>query len=108
MCTGSPTSFGEEYKLAEHIPVNAAFVSQCPWEYPRFSHTLTYAMSWGWVFGIPLQNRCAIGYVYNDKFATEDQVKEEVAELLKELNLVPNVQRSIKFNNYFKKNNFSC
>jgi len=59
------------------------------------------------VFGIPLQNRCAIGYIYNDKFATEEQVKEEVAELLKELNLVPSVQRSIKFNNYFKKNNFS-
>jgi len=107
MCTGSPTEFGEEYRLAEHIPVNAAFVSQCPWDHPRFSHTLTYAMSWGWVFGIPLQNRCAIGYIYNDKFATEEQVKEEVAELLKELNLVPSVQRSIKFNNYFKKNNFS-
>ena len=33
MCTGSPTEFGDdEYVLAKHIPVNAAFVSQCPWE----------------------------------------------------------------------------
>lgn len=107
MCTGSPTSFNTDYKLAEHIPVNACVVSQCPWDHPRFDYTLTYAMSCGWVFGIPLKNRCAIGYVYNDQFATEDQIKEEVAELLKELNLVPNVQRSLKFNNYFRKNNFS-
>jgi hypothetical protein len=107
VCTGSPKSFDGEYKLVEHIPVNSCVVSQCLWDYPRFGHTLTYAMPGGWVFGIPLQNRCAIGYLYNDTFSTEDQIKEEVKDVLKELNLIPNVQRSLKFNNYYRKNNFS-
>jgi len=107
VCTGTPTSFDDEYKLVEHIPVNACVVSQCPWDYPKFNHTLTYAMPNGWVFGIPLQNRCAIGYIYNDKFATEEQIKLEAQELLTELKLVPSVQRSLKFNNYYKKENFT-
>lgn len=107
VCSGTPNSFEHEYKLVENIPVNACFVSQCPWESPTFNHTLTYAMSWGWVFGIPLQHRCAIGYVYNDKFASEAQVKNEVQDVLNELNLVPAIQRSIKFNNYYRANNFS-
>jgi hypothetical protein len=107
VCTGSPTLFDDEYALSEYIPVNACVVSQCPWDMPRFLHTLTYAMPWGWVFGIPLQNRCAIGYLYNDKFVSEEQIKEEVKELLEELKLIPNVQRSLKFNNYYRKNNFT-
>ena len=107
VCTGSPTSFDSDYKLVESIPVNSCVVAQCPWDYSRLNNTLTYAMRNGWVFGIPLQNRCSIGYLYNDKFSTEDQIKVEVADLLKELDLIPNVQRSLKFNNYYRKNNFS-
>jgi hypothetical protein len=97
MCTGSPKELTDEYESFNHIPVNTAFVSQCPWDYARFNYSLTFARPYGWIFGIPLKNRCAIGYLYNDKINTLDEVKEDVKQVLKELNLTPEVQRQLSF-----------
>jgi hypothetical protein len=106
VCTGSPKNF-DNYTLHESIPVNSAMVFQCPWELPKFLYTLTFAKKFGWVFGIPLKNRCAIGYIYNDKFCTEEDIRNDVQDILDEFDLKPAVERKLKFNNYSRKNNLT-
>jgi tryptophan halogenase len=106
VCSGTPKNF-TDYETADHIPVNACYVSQCPWEYARFTHTLTIARPHGWIFGIPLQHRCAIGYLYNESITPIEEVKKDVENILNEYNLVPNMQRHIQFKNYYRKKNFS-
>lgn len=108
VCTGSPRMIGEsEYQNREHIPVNSCVVFQCPWEVPTFNYSLTFAKKHGWVFGIPLKNRCAVGYVFNGDISSEDQIKDDVQEILNEFNLSPQTVRSLKFNNYSRKRNFT-
>ncbi len=106
VCSGSPKSITEDFTEHTDIPVNSAIVFQCPWEYPKFLFSLTFAKKYGWVFGIPLINRCAIGYVYNSNFSTEEDIKEDVQSILDEFQLTPNITRSLKFFNYSKKINF--
>jgi|688.fasta_scaffold358774_2 hypothetical protein len=106
MCTGSPKDLTEDYTVHDHIPVNAAIVFQCPWDMPKFLYSLTFAKKFGWVFGIPLKNRCAIGYVYNDQYCTEEDIITEVQDILDEFNLVPAATRKLKFRNYSRKENF--
>lgn len=106
-CSGFPKDYSD-YDQSEFIPVNAAFVTQCNWDYPRFNHTLTIARPYGWVFGIPLQNRCAIGYMYNDKINTLDEIKEDVKNIFDRFNLTPsNVTNHLSFKNYRRKLNFT-
>lgn len=107
VCTGSPSEYGDSFHEVNDIPVNAALVSQCPWDHARFDYTLTYAMPHGWCFGIPLRNRCSIGYVHNSNFIDRDQANQEVSELLNELNLTPQTQNYFNFRNYYKKVNFT-
>lgn len=107
VCTGSPKELDSSYVNVDCIPVNAALVSQCMWDNARFDYSLTYAMPHGWVFGIPLRNRCSIGYVHNSDYIDRDQADKEVRELLHELNLEPSSQNYLNFKNYYRKNNFS-
>ena len=106
MCNGSPKDLTQDYNVRNHIPVNSAMVFQCPWELPKFFYSLTFAKKFGWVFGIPLKNRCAIGYVYNDQYCTEEEIKNEVQDILDEFELTPTVTRKLKFRNYSSKKNF--
>jgi hypothetical protein len=106
MCTGSPKELTEEYDVRNYIPLNAAKVFQCPWELPEFFYSLTFAKKFGWVFGIPLKNRCAIGYVYNDQYCTEEEIDEDVQDILDEFRLAPTATRKLKFRNYSRKKNF--
>jgi hypothetical protein len=105
-CTGSPYNT-DEYNLRTNIPVNACYVSQSPWDRSLYDYTLTYAKKHGWVFGIPLNNRISIGYLYNDTITSLEEIKEEVAEILEEMNLIPSVQRHLTFKNYSRKQNYS-
>lgn len=106
VCTGTP-NFDEDYIIRDSIPVNACRVYQSPWDYPKFNFSLTFAKKFGWTFGIPLTNRCAVGYLYNDSFTTADEVHEDVQDILNEFGLVPQVTRDIKFRNYSRKVNFT-
>jgi hypothetical protein len=106
VCSGTPNCFDSEYKLREFIPVHNCLVSQCPWEGARFNYSLTHATKHGWIFGIPLQNRCSIGYLFNDEYCSFQDVKEEVEIILADLNLVKSAQRLINFNNYSRRKNF--
>lgn len=105
-CSGKPDEYEDCY-VSDYIPVNSVYVTQCYWPKIEFEYTLTIARPWGWVFGIPLQNRCSIGYMYNNKFATLEQIKEDVKEVFEQYNLTPsNDTNSFSFNNYYRKENF--
>ena len=105
-CSGRPHSYESCYK-AEYIPVNSVHVNQCYWEYPKFQYTLTIARPYGWVFGIPLHNRCSIGYMYNNNINTIEEVKEDIKEIFKQWNLIPSQDtNSFSFNNYYRKKAF--
>lgn len=105
-CSGKPNSY-DKFLKASHIPVNAAYITQCYWEYPRFQHTLTIARPYGWVFGIPLKNRCSIGYLYNQNITSEEDIKLDVQNIFNEYNLTPSQNtNSLKFENYYRRQNF--
>jgi tryptophan halogenase len=98
----------ELFHEAKYIPVNAAYVTQCPWDAPRFSHTLTIARPYGWVFGIPLTNRCSIGYMFNDTINSTEEVKEDVKNVFDQFNLTPSTTTNeLHFKNYYRKKNFT-
>ena len=104
--SGTPKSF-EDFQISEYIPVNSAYITQCYWDGPRFNYSLNVAAKYGWVFGIPLQNRCSIGYMYNDKINTKEEIQEDLKEIFARYNLEPsNDTNSISFNNYYKKENY--
>ena len=106
-CSGTPKNFNEYYQ-SPYIPVNNAYITQCYWDSPTFDHTLTIARPYGWVFGIPLQNRCSIGYLFNNSINSLKEVKEDVKNIFKEYKLNPSEStNNIKFNNYYKKENFT-
>lgn len=107
-CSGSPHNLTNKFYKAEHIPVNSVYVTQCMWEYQKFNYTLTIARPYGWVFGIPLQNRCAIGYMYNNSVTTLEDIKSDVINIFKEYKLNPSdATSSFSFKNYYRKNNYS-
>jgi hypothetical protein len=107
-CSGKPTenSF-DKFHFSEYIPVNSVHVTQCYWDSARFNYTLTIARPYGWVFAIPLVNRCSIGYLYNKDITTLEDVKEDVKQVFEQLELQPSDHtNSFTFNNYYRKVNF--
>lgn len=107
-CSGKPNAYNsDEFTTVEGIPVNSVYVTQCFWDEMKFDYTLATARPHGWVFGIPLQNRCSIGYMYNNKHSSLEQVKEDVKVIFENNNLVPSeVTNNFSFRNYVRKNNF--
>ena len=104
--SGKPKSF-EKFNLSSYIPVNAAYVVQCPWDGPKFDYTLCIAKKHGWVFGIPLQNRCSIGYIYNKDITSEDEIKEDIQEVIDQYQLKPEGSpNKLEFSNYYRKENY--
>ena len=106
-CSGKPLDY-QDFTNLSSIPVNSTHIVQCKWEKPEFDYTLTIARPYGWVFGIPLQNRCSIGYLYNKNINTLEEVQEDIKEVFKQFNLTPSKKtKSFSFNNYCKKENFT-
>lgn len=106
-CSGKPSQY-ELFHESSYIPVNAAYITQCPWGYPRFQHTLTIARPYGWVFGIPLKNRCSIGYLFNKSINNVEEVKKDVKNVFAEHNLNPSETSTyLEFNNYYRKKNYT-
>lgn len=105
-CSGKPESY-YDYSKSNYIPVNAAHIVQCYWDHPRFLHTLAIARPYGWVFGIPLQNRCSIGYLFNNNINTIDDIKDDIKNVLVKYNLTESTEiNNLNFNNYYKNTNF--
>lgn len=104
-CSGTPSNV-KELESAP-IPVNNSYIVQCLWDKPRFSKTICIAKSYGWVFLIPLQNRCSVGYLYNSSYVDIPHMEYEMGSILKEYNLTPNSNNTINFSNYYRKENFT-
>ena len=106
-CSGKPSNYNN-YHISEYIAVNSVYVTQCYWDYARFQYTLTLARPYGWVFGIPLKNRCSIGYLFNNNINSLDEIKEDVKNVFKEFNLNPSKTTShFNFESYVKNQNFA-
>lgn len=106
-CSGKPNSY-DLFHYSSYIPVNSAYITQCYWDYPRFQYTLTIARPYGWVFGIPLKNRCSIGYLFNKNINNLDDIKEDVQEIFRKWNLIPSENIShLQFKNYYRKQNYT-
>jgi hypothetical protein len=103
-CTGRPASFdNSDYIIPEYIAVNSVHVTQCYWDNSTFNHTKAIARPYGWVFLVPLNNRCSVGYLYNNTFNKLDDIKEDVLNVFDEWSLVPSFDtNSFSFNNYYK------
>jgi hypothetical protein len=104
-CSGKPP-ITDDYNFTP-IPVNSAYVVNCPWDKPTLSKTICIAKSYGWVFLIPLQNRCSVGYLYNKNYGTGAEVKDELGDILKEYNLQADSGNYMFFENYYRKQNFN-
>jgi hypothetical protein len=102
--SGKPSSYDDFY-ISDYIPVNAASVFHCEWDEPRFDYTLAIARPYGWVFGVPLQNRCAIGYLYNEQINSEEEVAADVEAVLSEYGLEVSRVAKFSFKNYYRRNN---
>jgi len=106
-CAGRPKNY-DKFTMCDSIAVNAVHVNQCYWDYPRFNYTLTLARPYGWVFGIPLKNRCSIGYMYNNTINTLEEVKEDIKQVFAEYNLTPSQDtNTFNFNSYYRDQNFT-
>lgn len=72
---------GSDWKdCTEYLPMNSAitFPTKLDDRFPAY--TAATALSSGWVWQIPTQERYGNGYVYCDDFITEDQAIEEVTK----------------------------
>lgn len=106
-CSGKPKDNKDFYK-AKYIPVNSALVYQCKWNYPKYSHTLCIAGKYGWIFGIPLQDRISFGYLYNKDINTIEEIDKELLKLIDQYEETPNEKYlHLEFDNYYRKVNFT-
>lgn len=106
-CRGTPDINREDF-CESHAVVNSVYINQCYWDFPRFNYSLTIARPYGWVFGIPLTNRCSVGYLYNSQINNLDEIKEDINNIFDEFKLQPSEDtNSFNFNSYYRKNNFS-
>lgn len=105
-CSGRPKSF-EDFNKPDYIPVDSVYTVKCYWDHCRFNNSLQIALKHGWAFGIPLQDRCSIGYLYNSSISSLDEVKQDIENVFDRFNLTPsNGTNSFKFYNYYRKRNF--
>ncbi len=108
-CRGRPKSSNDKHKFQESkfMCVNAVHVVMCFWDQPKFDYTLAIARPYGWVFGVPLHNRCAIGYLYNKDINTIDEIKQDIINVIEKYNLTPSdTTNSILFSTYKRINNY--
>ena len=105
-CSGSPSYINNQIEFTP-IPVNKAYVVQCPWAKPAFNKTICIAKSYGWVFLIPLQDRCSVGYIYNSNYAEFENLRSELSSILKKYNLMAKEGNIMPFENFYRKTNFS-
>lgn len=79
----------------EYLPMNRALAFPTPGNNEDLpSHTLSRALSSGWNWRIPTQDRYGNGYVFSDEFLTEGQAIDEIQQYYTEK---VDVKKSFKF-----------
>lgn len=68
----------------DNLPVNAAMPFLVPHKENEIIEPVTtaHALSSGWMWQIPVQNRKGCGYVFDDRFITPDQAQQEIEKTL--------------------------
>tara|TARA_B110000503_G_scaffold12801_1_gene17436 strand:+ start:23049 stop:24506 length:1458 start_codon:yes stop_codon:yes gene_type:complete len=66
----------------KYLSTNSAIVFQTPDTEDYNMWSLSQAMKCGWMFRTPTYGRWGNGYIYDDKFLTPEQAKEEVEAVL--------------------------
>ena len=64
-----------------HLPCNEAQAFFLPREEKLYSYTKAIAMKNGWQWNIPLQERFGCGYVYDNRYTTNEEVRAEIEEM---------------------------
>lgn len=74
---------GKWKSYSEFLPANKAMPYIHPYEKDEIikPETLAWAMPNGWMWQIPTQERYGCGYVYSDKFVTDEQALKEMEEI---------------------------
>jgi tryptophan halogenase len=67
---------------SEHLPVNSALVYSTE-ETVKKPYTVAKAMKYGWTWEIPTRYKTGRGYVYCDKYASEDDILYELGDVEK-------------------------
>lgn len=80
--------------LKDHLPMNHAIAFPTPYKEDINAYTTSTALSSGWLWNIPTQQREGNGYVFCDEFISVDEAKAEVE---KHLGHNIEVARDIKF-----------
>lgn len=107
-CRGTPKELNEEYYKLDSMAVNTAYVVQCYWDYPQFTHTKAIARPYGWMFAVPLANRLSLGYIFNRDINTLEDIKKDIDNPAKELGVeLSDTTNYLEFNNYFHKQPFN-
>jgi tryptophan halogenase len=71
--------------LDKDLPVNKAWAVQIPYENKEIemhNYTTSTALGYGWVWTVPLYSRIGTGYVYSDKFTSDESALKEFKEFL--------------------------
>jgi len=79
---------------SKHLPMNSAIAFQTGYEEKIPPYTLAKAMSSGWHWRSPVQQRFGNGYVFSDQFITEEQALTEIQTHFKD---TVNIGRKINF-----------
>jgi hypothetical protein len=74
---------GKWHSYSDYLPCNKAMPYIHPYEEGEVirPETLAWAMPNGWMWQIPTQERYGCGYVYSDKFVTDEQALKEMEEI---------------------------
>ncbi len=74
---------GKWHSYSDYLPCNKAMPYIYPYEEGEVirPETLAWAMPNGWMWQIPTQERYGCGYVYSDKFVTDEQALKEMEEI---------------------------
>jgi tryptophan halogenase len=91
-CTGFArvltSKLGVKWKsYKENLPLDSAipFIMEYPEEGQVVEPvTIAHALSSGWMWNIPLQNRMGAGYVYSSEFITDEEALKEVSSIVKQ------------------------
>lgn len=79
---------------SEYLPTNSALAFQTPYEENIPPYTLSRSMNAGWMWRAPVQDRFGNGYVYDDRFISEEDALKEVQQYF---DFPLNIGRRIKY-----------